>query len=146
MTPDRLEKIQRLADDARGHPQVRMRAQEKLAEVRLSHPHLFPKPKPPPPPKPPPRDPRVDGMQTSPEFERRRFLDLGQWGRTKAKNLIQTVYRGGIVYRVVLFEHKKSPTWGWMLVNELRETTEFSGRFRTMGEAHADAWRMVSSL
>ena len=145
MTPDRLEKIQRLADDARGHPEIRQRAKEKLAATRLSHPHLFAQPKPAFHDVPPP-DPRVPGMKTSALYERQKFLDLGQWGRTKADNLIQTVYRGGIVYRVVLFQHKKTPTWGWMLINEFRDTTEFSGRFRTLGEAHADAWAHVSAL
>ena len=145
MTPSTLKKIQALADDARGNPAVRQRAAEKIAELRRSEPHLFA----PPGPKfhdVPPADPRVPGMKTSPLYERQMFLDLGTWGKTRNDNLIHTIYRGGVVYRVVLFQHKKTPTWGWMRINEFDNTTEFSGRFRTLSEAHADSWQSLNAL
>ena len=69
------------------------------------------------------------------------FTDLSLWDRTKAgNNPTCIVYHKGISYRIVLFKHKRGDTYGWMRKNTLDDTTEFSGRFRTLGEAHGDAW------
>ena len=138
MNPDRIRKIQALADDARGDPATRARAQEKLAAYRKSHPHLFaaaPKFHDVPPP-----DPRVYGMRVDPAYEYYVFTDLSLWNETRAGNKTTTVYHKNIHYRIVLFQHKKSPTWGWMRVDNFHQTTVFSGRFKTQGEAHSDSW------
>ena len=143
MNPARLAKIQALADDARGHPEVRQRAKEKLDAIRKTHPHLFPEPKfydvPPP-------DPRVYGMRLDPAYEYYVFTDLSLWDETKSGNKTRMVYHKGVNYRIVLFPHKKTPTWGWMRMDEKRGTTAFSGRFRTIGEAHGDSWASLMLL
>ena len=139
MTPERLGKIRRLAEDERGHPEVRQRAREKYNSYRGSHPWLFEEEKPKPKPKP---DPRVHGMRTDPAYEYYVFMDLSQWGRTKAgNNLAHIVFHKNVSYRIVLFQHKKSPTWGWMRVPIAADSVPtFSSKFATVGEAHADAW------
>ena len=141
MRPELIEKIKRLADDARGDPATRQRAQEKLEAYRGSFPHLFETPK----PKPQPRDPRVHGMRTDPVYDHYVFTDLASWDKTKNGNLVYTVYHKGINYKIVLFKHKKTDTYGWMRVDTFNDTTEFSGRFRTIGEAQGDAWATLMS-
>jgi len=132
-----IRKIQALADDARGDPATRARAQEKLADIRKSHPHLFKEKitfRDVPP------DPRVHGMRVDPAYEYFIFSDLNLWDETKAGNKTITIYHKGVNYRIVLFPHKKTATWGWMRVDNFHHQTEFSGRFNTIGEAHADSW------
>lgn len=141
-----LRKIKALADDERGHPEVRQRAQEKLDSYRGSHPFLFEDLKPKSRMTRP--DPRVHGMRTDPAYEHFVFANLGLWDRTKSgNNLTHTIYYGGVTYRIVLFQHKKTPTWGWMRVPIDISGAEptFSVKFRTMGEAHADAWRDLTT-
>jgi hypothetical protein len=143
MNPARIAKIRALADDERGDPATRARAQEKLDAYRLSHPHLFEQPKhkfhdvr---------QDRRVHGMRLDPAYEYYIFTDLSLWSQTKAGNRTHTVYHKGINYRIVLFQHKKSPTWGWMRVSDY-DGTVFSGRFKTIGEAQADSWTSLMAI
>lgn len=136
MRAELIQKIKRLADDARGDPATRARAQEKLAAYRGSHPHLFEEPK----PRKPPPDPLVRGMRTDPVYDYYVFTDLGRWGCTKSGNLVFNIYHQGINYKIVLFKHKRTDTYGWMRVDTFNDKTEFSGRFTTIGEAQGDAW------
>jgi hypothetical protein len=132
----RIAKIKALADDTRGDPATRQRAQEKLEAYRGSYPHLFETPK----PRKPPRDPRVYGMRTDPVYEYYLYTDLGRWGRSKNGNLAFNIAHKGINYKIVLFKHKRTDTYGWMRVDTFNNQTEFSGRFGTIGEAQGDAW------
>ena len=131
-----VEKIRALADDQRGDPATRARAQEKLDAIRGSHPHLFEER----PARKPPSDPRVHGLRTDPAYEYYLFTDLSLWRRTKAGNPTHVLHHKGINYRIVLFKHKRSDTYGWMRQDNFHNTTEFSGRFKTLGEAHGDSW------
>lgn len=141
-----VRKIQALADDTRGHPEVRQRAAEKIAELRRAYPHLFEPPKPPKPEFHDVRtDPRVHGMRTDPAYDYYIFTDLSLWDQTKAGNKTHTIYHKGINYRIVLFQHRKSPTWGWMQIGD-PEGTVFSGRFKTVGEAQGDSWASLMAL
>ena len=135
MNPKTLDKIRALANDTRGDPATRSRAQEKLRELGQEEPPPQPKLK------RAPANRLHPGMRTDPLYELRTFNDLTQWGTTKSGNFIHHVYRYGITYRIVLFRHKKTDTFGWMREDDLNGQTEFSDRFRTLGEAHADAWR-----
>lgn len=133
MTPQRLEKIQRLANDSRGDPATRAIAQAVLRR--------YAKPEPKPTFKDVPRDPRVHGLRRNdPVYEYRVYCDLAQWDITKAGNPTYVVYHKGISYRIVLFEYKRSNAWGWMRVDPYHDQTEFSGRFHTIGEAQKNAW------
>ena len=137
-----IEKIKRLADDARGDPATRARAQEKLEAYRGSHPHLF---EPPKDRKPPPH-PRVHGLRTDPVYDYYVFTDLQRWDRTKNGNLIYSVYHKGISYKLVLFKHKRTDTFGWMRVDTFNNQTVFSGRFGTIGEAQGDSWASLMTI
>lgn len=144
MNPSRLAKIKALADDERGHPEVRQRAREKLEAVRKSHPDLFSEA-----PKwrdVPPVDPRVHGMRRDPAYEYYVFTDLSLWDETKSGHKAHSVFHNGVNYRIVLFPHKKTPTWGWMRMDSRFGNAVFSGRFATVGEAHGDAWANLMAL
>jgi hypothetical protein len=134
---DRISKIQALADDERGHPEVRQRAKEWLRAHHV---------KPPPPKfhdvKP---TPVVHGMRRDPTYEYYVFTDLSLWDRTKSGNRTYVVAHKGINYRIVLFQHKKSPTWGWMRATDGAEPV-FSGRFSTITEAQADSWADLMAI
>ena len=79
-------------------------------------------------------------MRTDPVYDYYVFTDLGRWGRTKSGNLVFNIYHQGINYKIVLFKHKRTDTYGWMRVDTFNDKTEFSGRFTTIGEAQGDAW------
>lgn len=134
MTPEKLTKIRALANDARGDPATRAVAQEILK--RYAKPSLekrFKEFK-------TRLDPRVHGLRRDPTYEYHLYCDLSQWDKTKAGNYTYLLYRNGISYRIVLFKHRRSDTYGWMRVNMSEDDTEFSGRFDTIGEAQRDAW------
>ena len=87
MRPELIEKIKRLADDARGDPATFVSERRKSSRrivVLISH--LFETPK----PKPSPRDPRVHGMRTDPVYDYYVFTDLASWDKTKNGNLVYT--------------------------------------------------------
>jgi hypothetical protein len=139
MTPEKLAKIQALANDPRGDPATRVIAQ---AALKRYYAEVNAKPKPEPPQF---VDRRHPGMKTSPEYDRYRFLDLGSWRKTVNGNPTFSITIKGKMWKVVLFQHKKTPTYGWMRVNVITEETEFSGRkFPTMAEAHQDIWKILS--
>src|SRR5580692_1937341 len=139
MTPDKLEKIRRLAEDIRGDPATRMIAKKILeryqpeptfhdvdAEIKK---HFHGDPRNPP------------GMRNSDEYEHHIFMSLSNWGRSKtSNNLVHSFTHKGRGYRVVLFAHKRSPTYGWLRVDVARNAEVWSGKFSSLGEAHADAW------
>lgn len=138
MTPEKLEKIRRLAEDVRGDPATRAIAQAALKryakEDPVNNPHDVW------------RDPRHPGMKTSAEYDRYRFMDLATWRKSANGNPTHAIVMGGKLWRVVLFKHKKTPTWGWMRIDTINDETEFSGRFSTLAAAHEDAWKSLNRL
>jgi hypothetical protein len=138
MTPAKLAKIRALADDVRGDPAIRAVAQAILRQHAPS-----------PEPRrgfhdvPPVADQRHPGMRTSPQYDQYCFMDLGSWKLTSNNNPTFVVVRKGRSYRIVLFRHKKTPTYGWMRIDTITGETEFSSKFRTQSEAHADAWKSL---
>ena len=139
MHPRILEKIRAVASDPRGDPRTREIAQRMLAE------HERP---PPPPPEPPRYNSRIHpGLEKTPEFIRFKFMSLDNWGRTKNGNLIHTTSIKGREYKIVLFSHKKTPTYGWMQIDPESDTTVFSDtKYATMIEAHQAAWQRLMIL
>jgi hypothetical protein len=140
LNPEKLAKIRALATDERGDPATRAIAQAALKRYATD----------PPRPEfhdvPPVYNQPHPGMHTSPEYDRHRFMDLGLWKTTTNGNPTFVVVRGGRSYRIVLFRHKKSPTHGWMRINTLTDETEFSGKFATQAEAHANAWTSLRTI
>lgn len=142
MRPELIKKIKALADDKRGDPATRARAQEKLVVYRRSHPHLFEAPKP-QFHDVPRADPRVHGLRRNDlVYEYRVYCDLSQWDTTRNGNPTYMLFHNGYSWRIVLFKHKRGDTYGWMRINVNldRDETEFSGRFNTITEAQRDAW------
>jgi hypothetical protein len=142
MTPEKIRKIRALADDPRGDPATRAIAQAALkryAQTDKSEKPSFHD-------VPPYRNEQHPGMRTSPEYDRHRFMDLGAWKTTSNGNPTFVVVRNGRSFRIVLFRHKKTPTHGWMRINTITDETEFSGKFRTIGEAHANAWSSLMAM
>jgi hypothetical protein len=142
VTPEKLEKIRRLANDVRGDPATRAIAHGVLKRYdrEQSKPEFRDVPS---------YDNRVHpGMRESTDYIRRRFFDLGTWGRTKSgDNPAITVVQNGRTYLIVLFEHRRTPTWGWMRKDVLTDFTEFSAnKFQTMAEAHDAAWTSLMSM
>jgi hypothetical protein len=140
LTPDKLEKIRRLAEDLRGDPATRMIA-KKILERYQPEPTFedVPEFKPQNPPNP--------RMQNSDAYEQHRFMSLHNWGRSKtSNNLVHSFTHKGRAYRVVLFAHKKSPTYGWLRVDVARGAEVWSGRFNSMPEAHANAWKDLMTI
>ena len=112
MTPCRpaaqIAKIKAVADDVRGHPAIRRVAQDKL-EARRSHPHLFQSSA---------RARAADGLE--PLCGRRgaelEFMDPSNWTATANGNASIFLTLRGVELRVVLFDHKKTSTWGWLII------------------------------
>lgn len=139
MTPERLAKIRALAEDPRGDPATRMIAQTALKRYAPRFTDV-------PHDRPAFTNQLHPGMKTSPEYDRYKFMNLGAWKRTSNDNLTIVVTHGSSAYRIVLFKHKKTPTWGWMRIDMFTDVTEFSGKFKTITEAHAAAWNSLTSL
>lgn len=135
MTPEKLTKIRALANDDRGDPATRAVAQSILKRYAKEEPKSRSAPR---------SDPRVHGLRRDPTYEYHLYCDLSQWDKTKAGNYTYLLYRNGISYRIVLFKHRRSDTYGWMRVNTNEDDTEFSGRFDTIEEAQRDAWLKTS--
>jgi hypothetical protein len=140
MTPEKLAKIQRLAEDPRGDPATRAIAQAALKRYA-------------PPPRfkdvqeeGPRRNFQHPGLKTSAQYDRYRFMDRATWKVTTNQNPTILVSHKGEPYRIVLFAHKKTPTFGWMRVHMLTDVTEFSGKFKTLAEAHEAAWISLTRL
>jgi hypothetical protein len=140
MNDARLAKIRALASDPRGDPAIRAIAQSTLK--RFGAPE-----KEEPRAAKPWRDPRHPGVKTSAEYDRFRFMDLGSWRQTENGNPTFTISLKGHSWRVVLFKHKKRPTYGWMLTDAIYDKPpEFSHPFETMAEAHEDVWRTLNKI
>ena len=141
MTPDKLEKIRRLAEDHRGDPATRAVAMDVLKRYGgdIHRPASSAT-------RPQPASPLHPGMRQSPEYQQFRFMDIGSWRRSAAGNPIFSIAIKGRQYRIVIFPHKKSPTYGWL------RTDTYGGRRSSRpevchhGTAHGDAWRMLQAL
>jgi hypothetical protein len=129
MTPDKLEKIRKLAADVRGDPATRAIAQAALKRYAQ-----------------PPQPKTVPGIKPSAEHDRYAFMDVGMWRTTANGNPTRFVDHKGRTYRIVIFKHKKTPTWGWMRIDVDADETEFSGRFSSLSEAHRDSWQSLMTL
>ena len=142
MTPEKLAKIRALAEDMRGDPATRLVAlgilrRELLRHAKAEEPvwHDIPDT---------PRNP--PGVQNDPDYERHTFMSLHNWGKSGNGNFVHTTTWKGRGYRIVLFKHKKTPTWGWLRVDVLRSQEVWSGRFDNIQGAHQDAWRNLMTV
>jgi hypothetical protein len=134
MTPQRLAKIRALATDMRGDPATRMVALEILRRYeKVEEPAFYDV-------KDEPQNPANPRMRNSDEYERYRFMSLRDWRRSAAGNPVHVFTLKGRPYRVTLFKHKKTPTWGWLRVDLRTDEEIWSGRFSTIEEAHKAAW------
>jgi hypothetical protein len=138
VTPDKLAKIRALAMDMRGDPATRMVAMEILRRYEPEEPawHDVKEDEPPNPP----------GMKNSEEYEQFIFLSLHNWGKSASGNFVHTFTYKNRAYRVVLFKHKKTPTWGWLRVDIATSAEVWSGRFANVTEAHRDAWAKMTMV
>jgi hypothetical protein len=138
VTPEKLEKIRRLAADERGDPATRAIAQAALRryageDAQPKRTSAW-------------RDPRHPGLKTSAEYDRYRFMDLGTWKKTANGNPTHAIVHAGKLWRIILFRHKKGTSWGWMRIDTINDKKEFSGRFSTLGEAHEAAWESLMAI
>jgi hypothetical protein len=134
MTPERLAKIRAIAMDLRGNPAVREVALEMLRRYETVEEPTFHDVK------DEPQNPTNPRMHPSDEYERHMFMSLHNWGKSANGNFVHSFTHKNRAYRVVLFKHKKTPTFGWLRADIARGTEVWSGRFRDMQEAHRDAW------
>ena len=104
-----IAKIKALAEDARA-TLIRKVALDKLAALRRSHPHPFQRPA---------RKAKPCPAHASPAKRRARFMDIDNWGPTAGGNVSIVVTVKGIEFRVVIFQYKQTPMWGWMLMYPL---------------------------
>lgn len=139
MTPAKLAKIRALAADTRGDPATRAIAQAALKRYAAEPPESVKV-------RPNPSDPRHPGMRTSPEYDRFRFMDIGAWKTTAKGNPTYLIVVKGRSFRIVMFQHKKRPTHGWMRVDTITDEVEFSRSFSTLQEAHEDAWNSLMAI
>jgi hypothetical protein len=141
VTPAKLDKIRRLASDLRGDPATRTIAIAMLKKWEAEHGPSFHdveeewKPQNPP------------GMRNSDDYERHAFMSLHNWGRSKiSNNFVHTFTFKGRAYRVVLFKHKRTPTYGWLRVDVARGAEVWSNKFPDLPAAHRDAWDQLQRL
>jgi len=142
MNPEKLAKIRALAEDMRGDPATRLVAlgilrRELLRHAKTEEPvwHTF---------TPTPQNP--PGVQTDPGYERHVFMSLHNWGKSKNGNFVHTCSHKGRGYRIILFQHKKTPTWGWLRADMTGGDEVWSGRFKDIQGAHADAWKNLMTV
>jgi hypothetical protein len=134
--PSKIEKIRAMAQDTRGDPATRAIAQQILERYQEQEPV-----------KTPPRNQRHPGLRPTFEHQRYRFMDLEQWKVTANGNRTILVGPYGPSYRVTLFKHKKTPTYGWLVLDVLTEETIFSkSKYATLGEAHRGSWDHLMSM
>jgi hypothetical protein len=138
MNAEKLAKIKALAEDRRGDPATRAIAQRAYERYSREPPRRAE-------PEWKPRNLQHEGMKTSPEYDRYMFLNIGGWRKSKNGNPYHTTKHKGIGYHFVLFQHRRK-TWGWLRTNQNDEQTEFSGKFATLAEAHADAWTKLQMI
>jgi hypothetical protein len=65
-------------------------------------------------------------------------MDISRWRETANGNLLIVIVVRGVGYRVVLFKHKKTPTFGALRINtDTDESTFMRGWHPTREEARA---------
>jgi hypothetical protein len=141
VTPEKLTKIRALANDDRGDPATRMVAQRVLARYAKEEPPRTRRWAPP--------HVQHPGLRTSPEYDRYMFMDLANWGESSGGNPIHTTSHNGLSYTIVLFEHKRTPTYGWMRTRtgQYNDKPDFSlTKYSSLGEAHRAAWDSLRKL
>jgi hypothetical protein len=142
MTPERLAKIKAIAEDPNCHPRIRAVAQQKL-EAHIS----FEEPAPPQHQAHRNAAEQHPGVKPTPEYIRFRYMDVGNWGRTKNGNPIHTTTIGGRTYKIVLFAFKRSIGFGWMRIDAETQNQIFcETRHSTIQEAHQDSWESLMRL
>jgi hypothetical protein len=141
MTPQKLAKIRALAEDTRGDPAIRAVALQILRRYEKVEEPTFHDVK-----DDPYRNPPNPRMQNSEDYERYVFMNLHAWRRSAAGNPVHNLTWKRRAYRVTLFKHKKTPTWGWLRVNMNTDEEVWSGRFSTIEEAHKAAWTSLMML
>lgn len=151
ITPQKIAAIRALAEDERGEPNTRRIAQEKLAQYFRDNPKS-PNPNPKPEVNPEynswyknPPNPRTQPRE---DYSKWRFMDMDQWKVSVSGKQFTIVYKAGSInYRVTLFPHRKTPTFGWVR-NPIGSTNQsvFSEKFDTLAEAQRDAWQTLQRL
>lgn len=130
MTPEKLAKVRALAEDIRGDPKIRAVAQ-RILDANWT----------------PPPNPQHPGLRTSEEYDRYVFMSLDNWGQSARGNYVHTTNWDGRSYRIVLFQHKKTPTWGWLRIDVKTDTETWSrNKYDTLREAHESAWLHLSLI
>jgi hypothetical protein len=144
-----IMEIAALAGDERAHPAVRQVAFNKLAAFQETHPHLFWMPGQDEPREPEPGPPMWTDVPYAsdvasaasapppPSGPPAWFTDLSGWDTTtKGNPTIVITESGKPDYRIVLFAHKRSPTFGWLRINTSPDIEVFSQtRYATRDEA-----------
>jgi hypothetical protein len=141
----------------RANPRMREIALDKLAAFRISHPHLFLEVEKSAGSWSDVADVGGDDDASWKAAEaarlaktRTRFMDMDNWRESGAGNpTIGNVAMKGVEYRVVLFRHKKTPTFGYLIIEvDADEDAEtFSNvRYATQNEAHRAAWEALCAL
>jgi hypothetical protein len=156
---DLIRKIALVAGDERGHPRIREIAFGKLAAFKISHTHLFVLPMSEDDPEgeddaPPWSDVAdVEGVRGPPPpapltaKDRARFMDAQNWRETTNGNVSILIMVNDIEYRVVLFKHKKTPTFGALRIDtDTDQTTFMHGWWLTREEARLGAWQELAAL
>lgn len=148
-TVDLILKIARLAGDERGDPRIREIAHAKLANLKAAYPHLFVLETPTEPAPWSDVADVADGAPPSPPPTKgkARFMDIRNWDVTAAGNATITVTVRGVGFKVVLFKHKRTPTWGYLLIDTDTDVETFSNvRYPTEVGAHEAAWEALEAL
>jgi hypothetical protein len=151
-TRELILKIARLAGDERGDAATRAIAYAKLADLKAAHPHLFVIETPEDNDAPWSEVADVEDAPPTPaggpvDKRKARFMDHSSWSDTAKGNPCIEVTRKGVAYKVVLFEYKKSPMIGFLLINEDTDEQTFSNaRYKTYGEARLGAWEALCSI
>jgi len=140
ITPQRLAAIKALADDPRGDPNTRAIARRKLEEYQTEFPSLFGHPH----FRGDPRNPPNPRTQTSPEYEKFKFMNMDSWKQSAKGNWSTGITHKRHTYGVTLFKYK-SGLWGW--VRSFRESATWCNRrFDNVGEAQRDAWENLMRI
>jgi hypothetical protein len=152
-TRELVLKIARLAGDERGDAATRAIAFAKLEALRAEHPHLFVLEESPPTaedaaPWSDVADVADDAPQAPPPTKgKARFMDIRNWKATAAGNPTITATVRGVEFRVVLFKYKRSPAYGFLIINTDTDKETFSERrYPTEVAAHEGAWDALSAI
>jgi hypothetical protein len=109
----------------------------------------------PPPPRPPPASSPTSPPRPSPgpaptpfsAREKAIFLDLDQWDETANGNPTIVMRARGRRMRVVLFKHKQTPTFGYLITDIAAEAKTFSNvRYPNRAGALLGAWEALCAI